>query len=183
MLVEVNDVADQAFDYVIVGMCLVCRIPPSTDKLMLGGGTAGLVVAARLSEDPSVTVCVLESGPANLNDPTICTYSEPDQTRIAALIFSIAVRTGVFGHNLANPAYDWGHISVSKMADDRDDDSILYRVCKRTFSVLCPCHGQSSMAVDATHSLKLYGSGRGLGGSSGLNFMVWQRPPAEELDG
>lgn len=26
-------------------------------------------------------------------------------------------------------------------------------------------------------------SGRGLGGSTNMNFMVWQRPPAEEIDG
>ena len=41
-----------------------------TDRL--GGGTAGLTVAARLSEDSSTTVCVLEAGDANLNDPVIC---------------------------------------------------------------------------------------------------------------
>ena len=35
----------QAFDYVIIG-----------------GGTAGLVVAARLSENPDVSVCVVEAG-------------------------------------------------------------------------------------------------------------------------
>ena len=33
--------------------------------------TAGLTVAARLVEDPNVTVVVLEGGEANLNDPKI----------------------------------------------------------------------------------------------------------------
>jgi len=39
--------------------------------LVIGGGTAGLVVAARLSEDATITVGVLEAGPAAFDEPRI----------------------------------------------------------------------------------------------------------------
>lgn len=33
------------------------------DYVVVGGGTAGLVVANRLSEDPSISILVIETGP------------------------------------------------------------------------------------------------------------------------
>ncbi|KAF8486327.1 alcohol oxidase [Russula ochroleuca] len=76
MLATIDQVSNQSFDYIIVG-----------------GGTTGLVVATRLSEDPSVSVLVLEAGAPNLNDPEIL---------IPAILAS----------QVGKPQYDWGFLSV-----------------------------------------------------------------------
>jgi choline dehydrogenase-like flavoprotein len=50
------------------------------DFLIVGGGTAGLTLAARLTEDPNITVGVIEAGQNRLADPNIlvpgCMMSE-----------------------------------------------------------------------------------------------------------
>ena len=55
-LCSVDDFISQSYDYVIIG-----------------GGTSGLCVAARLTENPDVTVAVLEGGANRMDDPNVST--------------------------------------------------------------------------------------------------------------
>lgn len=59
------------------------------DYVIIGGGTAGLALAARLSEDPEVHVAVLEAGYFHLGDPIV---DVPEYVDEAA----------------GNSSYDWG---------------------------------------------------------------------------
>lgn len=53
-------------------LCLIDEfLKHDYDFVVVGGGTAGLVVAARLTENTNVNVGVLEAGPANIGDPMI----------------------------------------------------------------------------------------------------------------
>lgn len=55
------------------------------DFVIVGGGTSGLVVASRLTDDENIRVLVLEAGQNRLGDPKITipglgasTYFDPD---------------------------------------------------------------------------------------------------------
>ncbi|THH22366.1 hypothetical protein EUX98_g8226 [Antrodiella citrinella] len=101
------------------------------DYLVVGGGTAGLVVAARLSEDPSVTVGVLEAGEYHKDEPKV---NIP----------------GMMGSGLMDLKLDWALFSE-------------------------PQKHLNNRAM-------FHPRGKGLGGSSLLNFLVLLRPGKAELD-
>ncbi|KLO08738.1 GMC oxidoreductase [Schizopora paradoxa] len=114
MVASIDEISEKSFDYVVIG-----------------GGTAGLTVAARLSEDPNVTVAVLEAGSANFDDPLI---NVPAQ----------------FGRHFGNPKYDWClETEPQKSANDQ-----VYK----------------------------WPRGKTLGGSSAINFFMWMKPPADDID-
>jgi choline dehydrogenase-like flavoprotein len=79
-----------------------------------GGGTAGLTLAARLSEDVSNTVCVLEAGDLNLHDPVI-------REGIFLIPYNLypheihAVRPASYAVHFGNKTYDWGHVTVGRL--------------------------------------------------------------------
>lgn len=46
---------------------------PTYDYVVIGGGTAGSVIASRLTENPDVTVAVIEGGPTDIDRPDVLT--------------------------------------------------------------------------------------------------------------
>ncbi|KAI9679252.1 MAG: hypothetical protein M1817_005271 [Caeruleum heppii] len=75
-------------------------VASSYDYVIAGGGTAGLTLAARLSEDPKVSVAVIEAGDDRTED---------------ILVNSWGLTTGQLG----NPDYDW----IFKTTPQSDDNN------------------------------------------------------------
>ena len=63
------------------------------DYVVVGGGTTGLLVAARLTENPNIQVAVLEAGGSKSEDPNV---DRPERS----------------ANTLHNPEYDWTFGSI-----------------------------------------------------------------------
>ena len=102
------------------------------DYVICGGGTAGLVVAARLSENPDVTVGVIEAGKSHLGDPAV------DIPAMFSTMFN------------GTRNYDWGF----RTAPQKGNHDKVHHMIR----------------------------GKMLGGSSGINYMMYVRGSLQDYD-
>lgn len=113
-LCSLDDFLAQEYDYVVVG-----------------GGTAGLCVAARLTENPDVKVGVIEAGADRMDDPQVSTPS-------------------LYPTLIGREKYDWCYMSEPQ-----------------------PGAGNKRMSQPR---------GKLLGGSSGINYLMYVRGSREDYD-
>jgi hypothetical protein len=89
----------------------------SFDYIICGGGTAGCVIAARLSENPDVTVGVVEAGKYRIGDPLVDTPA-------------------AFFQMFEDPEYDWCLYSAPQVSSldrslDRSWDLTIFAIKNR----------------------------------------------------
>ncbi|CAI7583526.1 unnamed protein product [Penicillium glandicola] len=101
------------------------------DYVICGGGTAGLALAARLSENPDITVGVIEAGKYRIGDPLVDTPA-------------------AFPQMFENPEYDW----CMYTAPQKGNRGISHHIPR----------------------------GKLLGGSSGINYMMYVRGSTQDYD-
>lgn len=82
-------------------------VSQSYDYIVVGGGTAGLCVAARLSENPDVKVAVIEGGANRMDDPSVSTPA-------------------LYPAMIGREKYDWCFTSVPQVCQVLQAPSLLH---------------------------------------------------------
>ena len=77
-----------------------CKSDNTFDYVVVGGGTAGLTIAARLAEDPSLSVAVIEAGGF---------YEDNGNLSTVPAYWTLGAGTDPSD---VNPLVDWGFIST-----------------------------------------------------------------------
>lgn len=126
------------------------------DYVVVGGGTAGLAVAARLSEDVEMRVLVVEAGGDRTADP---------------LVMTPGLTPTLYGKD----EYDWGFTSVPQV-------SPLPFVTITSVLDFCVVNNLSIQPSLYNRSVN-QARGKMLGGSSALNFMMLLYPSKNIIDG
>ena len=172
MAASISELADQTFDYVVVGGGVrlhrkIFVVNPS----QLYVQTAGLTVSARLAEHQDASVAVLEAGEANLDDPLIMLGGQFAAT---------------WGNPKAGPS-----ISPRLGVDDKYDLGSTTGIdspCRRNTRTIANANGQAArVLVRISCHLRLGAPTdprkfRTAGGSSGMNFATWSMPHSADVD-
>ncbi|MCJ1462091.1 hypothetical protein MMC07_000691 [Pseudocyphellaria aurata] len=130
------------------------------DYVVVGGGTAGLTVAARLAENPAISVAVIEAGSFYELNGNYSSLPQDDVYWIGKDPTDV------------NPVIDWGFVTTPQAVSHNA------AFASRAASFFDPLQKGDVMTESCQGALNAkvhYPRGRCFGGSSARNYMAYQR--------